>query len=89
MVPLTGGQWAEVKTLDIGTVDEPDPKCGKQHTRDVSYFSRLAEAETFTRQALCKTHRRGTEMPRGSAHPRLWARGGVCGEGSPGGVWRR
>lgn len=63
MVPLVGGEWAEVKTLAIGTVDGPDTERGKRepHTRDVSYFSRLADAETFTRQALCETHGRGTE----------------------------
>lgn len=30
-------------------------------TTDLSYFSRLADHETFTRLALVETHRRGTE----------------------------
>jgi hypothetical protein len=33
----------------------------KVHARDVSYFSRLAEAEVFVRQALVETQRRGVE----------------------------
>ena len=31
------------------------------HTLDLSYFSRLADAETFTRQTYVETYRRGTE----------------------------
>jgi hypothetical protein len=31
------------------------------HTTQLSYFSRLAEAATFTRLATVETHRRGTE----------------------------
>jgi hypothetical protein len=62
MVPLVGGEWAEVKTLAVGTVvaaqpaESPDPR-----TEDLSYFSRLADAETFGRLATVETHRRGTE----------------------------
>lgn len=33
----------------------------KLHTQQISYFSRLASAEAFTRQALVETHRRGLE----------------------------
>lgn len=60
MVPLTGGVWAEVKTLAIGTVHLG---CGDRppHTTDLSYFSRMAEHETFNRLATVETHRRGTE----------------------------
>ena len=54
MVPLVGGDWAEVKTLAIGTVATPG------QTQDLSYFSRLADADSFTRLALVETHRRGT-----------------------------
>ena len=64
-VPLVGGQWAEVKTLVIGEVTEPvlDAKRGEQvvHTRNLSYFSRLANADSFARLALGETHRRGVE----------------------------
>jgi hypothetical protein len=65
MVPLVGGQWAEVKSVVIGEVGEPvlDAKRGERvvHTRNLSYFSRLADADTFERLALVETHRRGVE----------------------------
>lgn len=62
-VPLVGGEWAEVKTLVIGEVAEPIQEKGEWvvHTRNLSYFSRLAVAETFSRLALAETHRRGVE----------------------------
>jgi hypothetical protein len=63
MVPLQHQEWAEVKTLAIGTVDLPVQEGGEWvvHTQALSYCSRLAEAETFRRFALIETHRRGTE----------------------------
>jgi len=64
MVPLVGGDWAEVKTLAIGDVEvRRDTADGlpEAHTTTLTYFSRLAEAERFTRQAYVETHRRGTE----------------------------
>ena len=63
MVPLVGGEWAEVKTLVVGVIGEPVSEGGEQkvHVRELSYFSRLMEAEAFTRQALVETHRRGVE----------------------------
>lgn len=63
MVPLVHKQWAEVKTLAIGTVQEPVLKKGEWeiHTEELSYFSRLADHETFARLATVETHRRGTE----------------------------
>jgi hypothetical protein len=65
MVPLVHGEWAEVKTLAMGVVQPPvrDAKQGEWvvHSTDLSYFSRLADAETFGRWALVETHRRGTE----------------------------
>jgi hypothetical protein len=62
-VPLVGGEWAEVKTLVMGEVGEPIQEKGEWvvHTRNLSYFSRRAEAETFTRLALVETQRRGVE----------------------------
>ena len=59
MVPLRGkGEWAEVKTLALGrvaaTADGPT-------TVELSYFSRRADHETFTRLATVETHRRGVE----------------------------
>jgi hypothetical protein len=63
MVPLVGGEWAEVKTLVLGQVQPPVLENGEWgvHTCRHSYFSRLAEAETFQRLALVETHRRGVE----------------------------
>ena len=63
MVPLVGGEWAEVKTLVIGEVQAPVIERGEKviHTCRHSYFSRLSEAETFQRLALVETQRRGVE----------------------------
>jgi hypothetical protein len=63
MVPLVGGQWAEVKTLAIGEVEVGRDADGlsEAHTTNLTYFSRLADAETFTRQAYVEAFRRGTE----------------------------
>lgn len=58
LVPLVGGVWAEVKTLAIGTVGQD--RTGAVETSDLSYFARLADAETFGREALGELHRRGT-----------------------------
>jgi hypothetical protein len=64
MVPLVGEEWAEVKTLALGVVQEPVvTRRGEQeiHTTELSYFSRLTDHETFGRLATVETHRRGTE----------------------------
>jgi len=63
MVPLVGGDWAEVKTLVLGVIDKPAWEKGEWvvHSRELSYFSRLMEAEQFARAALVETHRRGLE----------------------------
>ena len=63
MVPLVGGEWAEVKTLLLGVIDEPvwEGEEGKVRASELSYFSRLMEAEPFGRAALSETHRRGVE----------------------------
>lgn len=61
MVPLTGGEWAETRTLAIGEVPacsvekEPLPQV---HVRKLSYFSRLTDAATFTDLAEVETRRR-------------------------------
>ena len=57
MVPLVGGVWAEVKTLAVGTVTS---LAEAPVTRQLSYFSCLADAATFGRLATGETHRRGT-----------------------------
>jgi len=61
MVPLVGGAWAEVKTLALGQVQPPVLKDGEWvvETTDLSYFSRMADHETFSRLALVEAHRRG------------------------------
>jgi hypothetical protein len=63
MVPLVGGEWAEVKTLAIGEVEvRPGPDgLPEAHTTKLTYFSRLADAERFTRQAYVESYQRGTE----------------------------
>jgi hypothetical protein len=63
MVPLVRGEWAEVKTLVIGEVGEPVLEGGEKvvHTEKLSYFSRLADADSFSRLALVETQRRGVE----------------------------
>jgi hypothetical protein len=62
MVPLVGGVWAEVKTAVVGTVvaDTRPDGTAPVRTQDLSYFSRLADAERFTRQALVERQQRGT-----------------------------
>ena len=57
MAPLVGGEWAEVKTVVIGEVDEAGAEPGT--LKEISYFSRLTDAASFTRQALAETCRRG------------------------------
>lgn len=63
MVPLVHGEWAEVKTVAIGAIQPPILERGEMvvHTTQLSYFSRLTEAETFSRLATVETQRRGTE----------------------------
>jgi hypothetical protein len=63
MVPLVHGVWAEVKTLVIGEVQPAVIENGESivHTRNLSYFSRKVDAETFQRLALVEVHRRGVE----------------------------
>lgn len=78
-VPLVQGEWGEVKTLVVGTVQPPLLEKGEWvvHSTELSYFSRLTEAETFTRLATVETHRRGVERA-----------GRVCGV-TDGAVWEQ
>jgi hypothetical protein len=57
------GEWAEVKTVAIGAIQPAVIENGEAvvHTTELSYFSRLAEAEIFTRLATVETHQRDTE----------------------------
>jgi hypothetical protein len=59
MVPLLHGEWAEVRTLVIGELT-PDEQ-HEPHATNLSYFSRLTDAATFTDLATVATHRAGTE----------------------------
>ena len=63
MVPLVGGEWAEVRTLVIGDVLPPQRVKGEQviRTTNHSYFSRMTDATTFARLALVETQCRGVE----------------------------
>lgn len=63
MVPVVGGEWAEVRTLVIGDVLPPEREKGEQvvRTANHSYFSRMVDANTFERLALVETQRRGVE----------------------------
>lgn len=56
MVPLVKGQWAEARTLAIGSVSAGSDESAR--VRDVSYFSRVTTAETFTTLAEAEMRRR-------------------------------
>jgi hypothetical protein len=64
MIPLVGGEWAEVKTLTLGEIDKPVLERGEWvgHSHQHTYFSRMAESSLFRRLALVETHRRGIEQ---------------------------
>lgn len=62
MVPLVHGEWAELRTLAIGTVERREHDEGEvvPHRTDLSDFCRLTDAATFTRLAVLETQERGT-----------------------------
>lgn len=62
MVPLVHGLWAEAKTIAIGTVGTRRKADGTVvvQTRELTYCSRLTDAEGFRDVALLEMHRRGT-----------------------------
>jgi len=63
MVPLIGGEWAEVKTLVVGEVAEASQAeaSSEVKTCNLSYFSRLTDAENFGRLTLGELYRRRLE----------------------------
>ena len=63
MIPLRKGEWAEVKTFVIGEVQPAVQEKGEWvvHSRNLSYFSRLATAEHFEQLSLVEFQRRGVE----------------------------
>ena len=58
MVPLKGGEWAEVRTLAIGEVPAEAADLEQIHVEQLSYFSRLTDATHFTDLAEVETRRR-------------------------------
>jgi hypothetical protein len=62
MVPLRGGDWAEVKTLVIGEVLAPNREEPTVKTGAHTYFSRLTDAATFGDLASVEIARRGVEQ---------------------------
>ena len=65
MVPLVGGEWAEVKTVAVGALTgHSGGQEGRRevHAKELSYFSRLADSATFSRAATVEpgTFRAGT-----------------------------
>ena len=63
MAPLVGGEWSEAKTLVLGVIEKGQGSAGQQeaHARELSYFSRVCEAQEFQHAALVETQRRGVE----------------------------
>jgi hypothetical protein len=61
MVPLVGGEWAEVRTMVIGEASSAvtQERKPEKRTGNHSYFSRLTDSTTFQRAALVETERRG------------------------------
>ena len=65
MISLVKKTWVEVRTLVVGTVSEGkkgDPAKQEVKTVELSKFSRLSDAETFTYEATLETHRRGVDQ---------------------------
>lgn len=63
-VPLVGGVWAEVRTLAIGQVAEERTVQEQREvqTCQLSYFSRMTDAETFGDVAQVEMQRRGVSQ---------------------------
>lgn len=63
MIPVMGGEWAEVKTMVIGDVLPPKMVKGERviQTTNHSYFSRMTDSNAFMHLALAETQRRGVE----------------------------
>jgi len=63
-VPLLHGQWAEVRTLAIGQVEQERTASGQQevHVGHLSYFSRMTDAATFADLAEVEMQRRGVSQ---------------------------
>jgi hypothetical protein len=80
MVRLQRGDWVEVKTVAIGQVPTPGPGpgAGGPRSQQISYYSRHASAEEFTRGAVVELHRRGVRRAAavaGVTDGALWLQG--------------
>jgi hypothetical protein len=64
MVPLVEGKWAEVKTLAVGEVSSQVAADGelRVETSNLSYYSRLSNAEQFSTGAWLELWQRGVEQ---------------------------
>jgi hypothetical protein len=58
MVPVTGGEWAEARTIALGTVTVDEQ--GQPHTSQLRYFSRLCSAAAFIDWVALPLHAAGT-----------------------------
>jgi hypothetical protein len=61
MVPLVGGQWAEVKSVVVGEVKLVGPK-EEIHRTQLSYVSRMEHAPIFTEHASGELRHRGVDQ---------------------------
>ncbi|EFH82218.1 ISKra4 family transposase [Ktedonobacter racemifer] len=63
-VPLLKGQWAEVRTVALGQVEHQTTSTGAQevHVHQLSYFSRMCDAQTFASLAEVEMRRRGVSQ---------------------------
>jgi hypothetical protein len=93
MVPLVGGQWAEVKTLAIGAVEvrPGDDGLPQAHTTGLSYFSRLGHAETLRATHTWRPTAVARRPPKLSARCRMEPNGSkgwwTCSDQTPYGLW--
>jgi hypothetical protein len=60
LIPVLPNEWAEVKMTTIGEVCQT--KQGEPHSEQLSYFARLADAETFADLASGEMRRRRVEQ---------------------------
>lgn len=62
LIPVLPNEWAEVKMVTIGEVCQT--KSGEPHCEKLSYFARLADAETFGDLASFEIQRRRVDQAR-------------------------
>lgn len=60
LIPVVPNEWAEVKMTTIGEVGRT--KDGQPHCEKLSYFARLADADTFGELASFEVRRRGVDQ---------------------------